>query len=102
MRALDRAAETLADAAVLRGRLRRLWRPPAGRVAVRRQGRDAWDRAGQRAPAALAGALSSALDCGLEGHTHGGRQHRPVRPLRGKQQDWRLAIYAILKPSCTG
>ena len=32
-------------------------------------------------------------------HAHGGHQHRPVRPLRGKQPDWRLAIYAGLKLS---
>jgi len=71
----------------------------AGGTALYVQGRDARDRAGQRPPAALAGPLPTALNRGLKGQADGGRQHRPVRPLRWKRQDHRPLIYASLKPS---
>src|SRR4029453_12040313 len=80
----------------------RLWRAVAGWAALYGQGGDARDRARQRPPAALAGAVPAALHRGLEDYAHGGRQHRPVRPLCRKQQDRRPLIYACLKPSFCG
>src|SRR3954449_2872513 len=46
--------------------------------------------------------FSAALDRRLEDQAHGGRQHRPFRSLRRKQQDRRPHIYAGLIPSSTG
>src|SRR3954468_6356894 len=102
LQAPDRAADALAYPPVLCGRLHRLWRALARRAALYGQGGNAWHRAGQRASAALAGAVPAALDRGLEDQAHGGRQHRPVRSLRRKQQDRRPHIYAGLIPSECG
>ena len=66
------------------------------------EGGDAWHREGQRAPAALVGAVPAPLHRGLEGQAYGGRPHRPVRSLRRKRQDRRPHIYARLKPSVAG
>src|SRR3954469_18538277 len=96
---LSQASEALAHAALLCGRLRRLWRAVAGRTALHGQGGDARHRTGQRASATLARPVPAALDRGLEGPAYGGRQHRPVRPLRWKRQDHRPHLYASLKPS---
>src|SRR3954452_794924 len=99
LRAPDRAADALAYPPGLCGRLHRLWRALARRAALYGRGGNAWHRAGQRASAALAGAVPAALDRGLEGQADGGRQHRPVRSLRWQQQDRRPLIYAGLIPS---
>src|SRR3712207_5662312 len=95
----SRATAVLAPPPVLCGRLRRVRCALARRAAPYGQGGDARHRAGQRPPAALAGAVPATLHRRLESAAYGGRQHRPVRPLRWKQQDRRPHSYDSLKPS---
>ena len=77
-------AEALEPAPLLHRRLGGLSGGDPARPALRRQGRDPWDRARPCPPAALARPLPPALNRGLQGQAHGRCLDRSVRALRRK------------------